>query len=56
MVSISFDMVPSAGDRSIFTSNPLLNEAFEYSYPSGTLVGTVSGAPGGIIDGIAVDP
>jgi hypothetical protein len=56
MAAISFDMVLGTGDRSIFTANPLLNEAFEYSYPSGTLVGTVSGLPGGGVDGIAVDP
>jgi hypothetical protein len=50
-----FDMVISTGDRSIFTFDAYLNQALEYSYPDGALIGTVSGVSGGAINGIAVD-
>ena len=30
--------------------------ATEYIYPGGKVIGTVSGNPGGAMDGIAIDP
>jgi hypothetical protein len=56
MAGEPWDMAISTGDRSIFTFNSFRNEALEYSYPGGTLIGTVTGASGGAIGGIAVDP
>jgi hypothetical protein len=56
MVGEPFDMVISTGDRHIFTFDAFHNDALEYSYPDGALVGTVSGVSGGFLDGIAVDP
>jgi hypothetical protein len=56
MAGAPYDMVLSTGDHNIFTINAFLNEAVEYSYPGGTLIGSVSGASGGAIDGVAVDP
>jgi hypothetical protein len=56
MAGRPWDLVISAGDHNVFTFNSFLNEAVEYSYPGGSLIGSVSGVSGGSIDGIAVDP
>jgi hypothetical protein len=51
-----FGMAINKLDRHWFTANLVSNDAAEYSYPSGKLVGTVPGNPGGRPFGIAVDP
>jgi hypothetical protein len=43
-------------NRHWFVSDGANNIASEYTYPSGSLVGTVPGNPGGSTSGIAVDP
>ena len=43
-------------DHHMFVVDSRQNRAWEYSYPSGTIIGTVPGNPGGIDSGIAVDP
>jgi hypothetical protein len=40
----------------LFITDADNNDAAEYLYPSGVLVGTVPGNPGGFLDGVAVDP
>ena len=56
MAGQPWDVVISTGGRNIFTFNSFLNEALEYSYPGGALIGNVPGVSGGAIGGIAVDP
>jgi hypothetical protein len=56
MAGRPWDMIISTGGRNIFTFNSFLNEAVEYSYPGGALIGSVSGVSGGAISGVAVDP
>ena len=49
-------MAISARDRHWFVADSDNNDAAEYAYPSGALIGTVPGnAPGGYLFGIAVD-
>jgi len=43
-------------DHHLFITDGFHNDAVEYSYPGGTLVGSVSGAQDGNVDGVAVDP
>jgi hypothetical protein len=43
-------------DHHWFIADAVFNDAGEYLYPSGKLVGTVPGNPGGLPIGIAVDP
>ena len=43
-------------DHHLFTTDLANNDAAEYSYPSGKLIGTVAGNPGANLVGIAVDP
>lgn len=56
IAGIVFGMAVNRLDRLWFVSDALNNDAAEYSYPSGTLIGTVPGNAGGNLDGIAVDP
>jgi hypothetical protein len=46
----------SAPDHRLFVVDYLNNDASEYSYPDGALIGSVSGNAGGLYVGIAVDP
>lgn len=48
----AFDQV----NRHLFVADGLNNDAAEYAYPSGALVGTVAGDSGGGTFGVAVDP
>jgi hypothetical protein len=45
-----------ASSRHVFITELINNDAAEYSYPDGSLVGTVSGSPGATLQGIAYDP
>ena len=56
MAGIVFGMAINQHDYHWFVADALNNDAAEYSYPSGTLIGTVPGNPGGNLDGIAIDP
>jgi DNA-binding beta-propeller fold protein YncE len=47
--------INASGNR-LFAADPNANNAAEYRYPSGTLVGTVPGNQGGFPVGIAIDP
>ena len=50
-------MAISTSDHHWFVADSDNNDAAEYAYPSGTLIGTVPGnSPGGYMIGIAVDP
>jgi DNA-binding beta-propeller fold protein YncE len=49
-------MAISARDRHWFVADSDNNDAAEYAYPSGVLVGTVPGNANGYVVGIAVDP
>jgi hypothetical protein len=49
-------MAIGGSDRHIFITELLNNYAAEYTYPGGTLVGTVPGSPGATLQGIAYDP
>ncbi|HEY7981698.1 MAG TPA: hypothetical protein VID19_09470 [Candidatus Eremiobacteraceae bacterium] len=50
-------MAVSKGDHHWFVADSDNNDAAEYAYPSGALIGTVPGnSPGGYVIGIAVDP
>lgn len=50
-------MALSKLDRHLFVANQTSDSAAEYSYPNGTLIGTVPpGIPGGMLIGVAVDP
>jgi hypothetical protein len=53
---IVFGMAINRVDRVWFVADALNNNAAAYSYPSGKLLGTVPGNPGGNFDGIAIDP
>jgi hypothetical protein len=46
----------SNSDHHLFSTELINNDAAEYSYPSGVLIGKVPGNPGGDPAGIAVDP
>ena len=46
----------NTAEHHLFVADGLLNQAEEYSYPSGTLIGIVAGNPDGAAVGIAVDP
>jgi len=39
-----------------FVADASNNDAAEHAYPSGSLIGTVPGNPGGNLVGIALDP
>jgi len=56
LAGIVFGMAMSQGDTHWFVADALDNEAAEYSYPSGSLIGTVPGNSFGNLDGIAIDP
>ena len=43
-------------DHHIFVADSENDDAAEYSYPSGVLIRTVPGNPGGYAAGVAVDP
>jgi hypothetical protein len=43
-------------DHHWFVADAMTNDAAEYLYPGGKLVGTVPGNPGGEESGIAIDP
>jgi hypothetical protein len=46
----------SSQDHHLFIINGYHNDAEEYSYPDGALIGAVNGQPGSILGGVAVDP
>lgn len=56
VVGIPAGMAINELDRHWFVADGADNIAEEYSYPSGVLIGTVSGTSGGAMIGIAVDP
>jgi hypothetical protein len=49
-------MAIDAPRHHLFITDADNNDAAEYLYPSGVLIGTVPGNSGGFLDGIAVDP
>jgi hypothetical protein len=49
-------MALNKSDNHLFVVDDIHNEAYEYAYPSGTLIGSVPGDPGGHVAGIAIDP
>jgi hypothetical protein len=56
LTGIVFGMALNRLDRHLFVADALNNDAAEYAYPSGTLIGTVPGTAGGNLIGIAIDP
>jgi hypothetical protein len=56
LTGIVFGMALSRQDHHWFAADALNNDAVEYAYPSGTLIGTVPGNAGGNLVGIAIDP
>jgi hypothetical protein len=56
LVGEPFALAINRLDHHLFVSDGFHNDAVEYSYPKGTLVGSVTGAQGGNVDGVAVDP
>jgi len=56
LVGIPFGMAINELDDHWFVADPQNNDAAEYLYPSGKLVGTVPGNLGGDLIGIAIDP
>jgi hypothetical protein len=56
LTGFPYALAISSRNRHLFVADGANNNASEYSYPSGTLIGTVSGNAGGDFDGIAVDP
>jgi hypothetical protein len=56
LAGIVFGMAINQADDRWFVADALNNDAAEYAYPSGKLIGTVPGNPGGNLVGIAIDP
>jgi hypothetical protein len=56
IAGIVFGMAVNRLDGLWFVADAQNNDAAEYSYPSGTLIGTVPGNSFGNLDGIAIDP
>jgi hypothetical protein len=56
VAGIVFGMAMDQKDQHWFVADALNNDAAEYAYPSGNLIGTVPGNFGGNLDGIAIDP
>jgi hypothetical protein len=56
LTGIMFGMALSREDHHWFVADALNNDAAEYAYPSGTLIGTVPGNSFGNLIGIAIDP
>ena len=56
LVGEPFALAINPLDRHLFVTDGFHNDAVEYTYPGGTLVGSVAGALGGNVDGVAVDP
>jgi hypothetical protein len=56
ITGIVFGMAINQSDDHWFVADALHNDAAEYAYPSGNLIGTVPGNPGGNLVGIALDP
>jgi hypothetical protein len=56
ITGIVFGMAINQSDNHWFVADALHNDAAEYAYPSGTLIGTVPGNLGGNLVGIALDP
>ncbi len=56
LTGIDFQLALSRRDQHLFVADALNNDAAEYAYPGGTLIGTVPGSAGGNLIGIAIDP
>jgi hypothetical protein len=56
LTGIVFGMALSRQDHHLFVADALNNDAAEYAYPSGTLIGTVPGNAFGNLVGVAIDP
>lgn len=56
LTGIVFGMALNRVDNRWFAADALNNDAAEYAYPGGALIGTVPGNVGGNFDGIAIDP
>jgi hypothetical protein len=56
LAGIDFQLALSRRDHHLFVADAQNNDAAEYAYPSGTLIGTVPGTSFGNLVGIALDP
>ena len=56
IAGIVFGMAINQADNHWFVADALHNDAAEYAYPGGNLIGTVPGNAGGNLVGIALDP
>ena len=56
LAGILFGMAINRTDHHWFVADAMNNDAAEYAYPSGKLIGTVPGNAFGNVDGVAIDP
>jgi hypothetical protein len=56
LAGFPFGMAIDKKNHHWFISDAISNKSSEYTYPGGVLVGSVTGASGGITSGIAADP